>query len=214
MGVPGNGTLPSREGLGMGGVHSSRSSEPVTRPTALKIPPPVPLTLDGGAAGGSAVGRLAHWLPQCVQVGAATQRRPHCSPAAAALRPTCHRAQRMARRSSRSGHKSEPAFAFRAARLRAWRVVGGTIWPAQHRAEHSAANCKPVSSSSGTVGRAQRDGHWGPRPRPRERPPSLARRLRWPISPHSRDQCLERFTSRAKGSFQRRFGTHADGQVQ
>ena len=38
-----------------------------------KIPPQVPLTKDGGAAGGSAVGRLAHGLPvfrvtqQCIR---------------------------------------------------------------------------------------------------------------------------------------------------
>ena len=63
MGVCGCCTLPSREGLGKGGLHGSRSSEPVSWPTALKIPPQVPLTQDGGAAGGSAVGRLAHALP-------------------------------------------------------------------------------------------------------------------------------------------------------
>ena len=44
----------------MGGVPysepSSRSDEPASRPTALKIPPQVPLMKDGGAAGGSAVG--------------------------------------------------------------------------------------------------------------------------------------------------------------
>ena len=36
-----------------------------------------------------------------------------------------------------------------AARLRAWRVTGVAIWPAPHRAERSAATCKPVSSPSG-----------------------------------------------------------------
>ena len=40
----------------MGGVERSRSDEPVSRPTALKIPPSVPLMKDGGATGGSAVG--------------------------------------------------------------------------------------------------------------------------------------------------------------
>ena len=33
--------------------------------------------------------------------------------------------------------------------LRAWRVPGVANWPAPHRAEHSAATCKPVSSSNG-----------------------------------------------------------------
>src|SRR5687768_12759099 len=59
----GHGPFPHGKGLGMGGVLRSRSSEPVSRPTASKIPPQVPLTFDGGAAGGSAVGRLAHGLP-------------------------------------------------------------------------------------------------------------------------------------------------------
>ena len=63
MGVCGYCALPSREGLGMGGLHGSRSSEPVSRPTALKIPPQVPLAHRRGLAGGSAVGRLAHALP-------------------------------------------------------------------------------------------------------------------------------------------------------
>ena len=40
----------------MGGVQRSRSDEPVSRPTALNIPPSVPLMKDGGATGGSAVG--------------------------------------------------------------------------------------------------------------------------------------------------------------
>jgi solute:Na+ symporter, SSS family len=41
-----------------------------------------------------------------------------------------------------------------AARLRAWRVTGVAIWPAPHRAERSAATCKPVSSPSGPRSRA------------------------------------------------------------
>ena len=56
----GVGRAPSfREGVGDGWscLSSSRSSAPVTRPTVLLIPPQVPLTKDGGAAGGSAVGR-------------------------------------------------------------------------------------------------------------------------------------------------------------
>ena len=106
-------SLTGRVGDGWGS--SSRSSEPVSRPTALKIPPQVPLTLDGGAAGGSAVGRLAHGLPLL----RSTQRRGRCaslpgaavaaeatahSRAPAPLRPTCHQAQRLARRSSRGEH--------------------------------------------------------------------------------------------------------------
>jgi len=41
-----------------------------------------------------------------------------------------------------------------AARLRAWRVTGVAIWPVPHRAERSAATCKPVSSPSGPRSRA------------------------------------------------------------
>lgn len=47
----------------MGGLPRNRSSELVSRPTALKIPPQVPLAHRRGLAGGSAVGRLAHTLP-------------------------------------------------------------------------------------------------------------------------------------------------------
>ena len=57
------------------GTASSPSSAPVTRPTAEKLPPQVPLTHDGGAAGGCAVGRPAHGLPP-PRVGAAS--RPMC----------------------------------------------------------------------------------------------------------------------------------------
>ena len=38
---------------------------------------------------------------------------------------------------------------YAAALLRAWRVTGMAIRPAPHRAEHSAATCKLVSSPSG-----------------------------------------------------------------
>ena len=37
-------------------VANTRNGEPVSRPTALKIPPQVPLVPDGGAVGGIAVG--------------------------------------------------------------------------------------------------------------------------------------------------------------
>ena len=56
----------------------------------LKIPPQVPLTKDGGAAGGSAVGRLAHGLPR-VRV---TQRRSRCATKEAAGARLAHRVQR------------------------------------------------------------------------------------------------------------------------
>jgi hypothetical protein len=55
VGVLGN-CAPSltAKGLGMGGLHSSRSSEPASRPTALKIPPQVPLAQSTGACWGGA----------------------------------------------------------------------------------------------------------------------------------------------------------------
>jgi len=55
--------------------------------------------------------------------------------------------ERLARRSSRCEHLF--AFLHSAARLRGWQVTGVAIWPAPHRAERSAATCKPVSSPSG-----------------------------------------------------------------
>jgi hypothetical protein len=51
-----------------------------------------------------------------------------------------------------AGMPRRSAVGLQAARQRAWRVTGGTIWR-EHRA----------SSSSGTVDHAQRDGHRGPR---------------------------------------------------
>lgn len=43
-------------GVAVQAVANTRSGEPVTRPTALKIPQQVPLTQDGGAVWGIAVG--------------------------------------------------------------------------------------------------------------------------------------------------------------
>ena len=118
----------------MGGLPSSRSSEPVSRPTALKIPPQVPLADRRGLAGGSAVGRLAH--------GAATP----AGGAAKRSRPQCHEQRRPCGRRAtkrsdwRGGRAAASTSSIRssAARHRAWRVAGVTIWPV--RSPRSAAS--------------------------------------------------------------------------
>jgi len=169
----------------MGGVLRSRSSEPVSRPTAMKIPPQVPLTLDGGAVGGA---RWDDWRTGCPSPWSA-QRRGRCasspgaavaaqpterSRAEAALRPTCHQAQRLARRSSRCEHLSAPLPS--AARLRVWRVTGVAIWPAPHRAK------RPASQSVRQAGlvHAQREGIRTRDPWARERAAACLSRLRRP----------------------------------
>ena len=94
-------------------VANMRNGEPVSWPTALKIPPQVPLIQDGGAVGGSRGAEPAPWAATATSGARATangvtatlarrlQRaaRP-CSRGPAAMRPTCHQAQRLARRSS------------------------------------------------------------------------------------------------------------------
>ena len=94
-----------------------RNGEPVFRPTALKIPPQVPLIEDGGAVGGSRWAEPAPWAATAASRARATadgvtaplaRRLPRAARARsrepAPLRPTCHKAQRLARRSSRPEH--------------------------------------------------------------------------------------------------------------
>lgn len=80
---------------------------------------------------------LAHRLPRAAHP---------CSRGPAALRPTCHQAQRLARQSSR------PALTWlQVARLRAWRVAGVTIWherSARERSLRSAVREQRASSSN------------------------------------------------------------------
>src|ERR1019366_2018046 len=84
--------LSSREGVGDGWSCSlrSRSSAPVTRPTALLIPQQVPLVADGGAAWGSAVGRSGaraalHTSGGCAGEAAAPSPLPRDGASAAAV---------------------------------------------------------------------------------------------------------------------------------
>ena len=169
MGVCGCCALPSREGLGMGGLHSSRSSEPVSRPTALKIPPHVPLAHRRGLAGGSAVGRLAHALPPqrgskpcggCDSLPGATAAASEPSNdaklggTAAGVTRSGPKGQRLARRSSRAEHFN--AFSASAARHRAWRVLGGRS--GRCAARGAAACMRRRSVRQAGLVQAQREG--------------------------------------------------------
>ena len=100
------------------GFNSSRSSEPVSRPTARRSPHKSPSPLTGAQLGGARWDdwRMGCHLPRAAQCrgrcasspGAAVAAQPtERSRAAAALRPTCHQAQRLARRSSRCEHLPE-----------------------------------------------------------------------------------------------------------
>ena len=131
---------------------NTRNGEPVSRPTALKIPPQVPLASDGGAVGGIAVGcnrligqRPRHGGPEqrgrrdSVSWRDGRRERPaRHSRGPAALRPTCHQAERLARRSSRTEHISNsggPASGVAGGR-------GGDLRRAQRTgAQRSAAQC-------------------------------------------------------------------------
>ena len=103
--------------LAVQAVTNRRNGEPVSRPTALKIPPQVPLIPDGGAVGGLRWAEPAPWAAtatpraraiadgvtaplarRLLRAARPTSRRP------TPLRPTCHKAQRLARRSSRPEH--------------------------------------------------------------------------------------------------------------
>ena len=80
-------------------------------------------------------------------------------------RPTCHQAQQLARRCSRSGLTGSGAVGLQAARLRAWRVAGVTIWH-ERSAKRNAVE-RSARASDQFVKRARRsrtrDGHQGPR---------------------------------------------------
>ena len=82
---------------------------------------------------------------------AAAAQRPATPRARASPRPACHQASRLARWSSPCEHLKGSA-----ARLRAWRVPGVTIWPAE-AIEAQRCERRPVSSSSVPV-HAQREG--------------------------------------------------------
>lgn len=170
----GVGMAPSLTGRGRGWVVFF-AAEAVSRfpGPPLEDPPTSPPHWLTGARGGSAVGRLAHGLP-LPTVGAAS--RPMCQ---LTWRSGCSAAGRTITSSggpaadvppsAANGAAVEPLIAgcaaatplratqglrLSAARLRAWRVTGVAIWPAPHRAERSAATCKPVSSPSGPRSRA------------------------------------------------------------
>ena len=108
----------------------------------------------------TAAGVTARWRNGCREAARPRSRGP------AALRPTCHQAQRLARRSSRPEHSRS---GIQAARLRAWRVAGVTIWHARStRSEAQRSGAQRRARAAGQfVKRARRsrtrDGHQGPR---------------------------------------------------
>jgi hypothetical protein len=107
----------------------------------------------GGTTGARAAtfhGRrsVAADIPACL-----TQRLQRSRPNTHEQRRPCGRratkrakGERLARRLSRCEHCCTPVFSGPASGLA---VTGVAIWPAPHRAERSAATCKPVSSPSG-----------------------------------------------------------------
>ena len=159
------GTGPSFRGRGGGWVvfSRSRSSAPVSRPTAVLIPPQVPLDEGRGRSwgerGGTSGARAAS--PQrrrsvaadvTARLAQRTQRRRHQDRAPAAPRPTCHQAQRLARRTSRCSPIrlfSGPASGVAGDR--------GDDLAGVERSKRSAASAATASSSRGLV-HAQREG--------------------------------------------------------
>ena len=140
----------SRPGAGKVSVISSRSSEPTSRLTAQRSPHQSPSPRHGGWWGDCGG-------PQGERAARAFGRRSAAKTTdmtlgAASPRPPCDQA-------TATGAAAEPQRArSTAARLRAWRVVGVTIWPA--RAGRSPSTT--VSSSSGLVVDAQRERHQEP----------------------------------------------------
>jgi hypothetical protein len=150
-----------------------RNGEPDSRPTALKIPPPVPLTEDGDAVGGIAVGPtgttdsdrnakraaatvdgvtapLARRLPRAA--------RP-CSRGSAPLRPTCHQAQQLARRSSRPKHAPNsggPAPGVAGGRGRSGTSAAHGCEAQRSEAQHKGASSGPVRQAGPSVATPRR----------------------------------------------------------
>ena len=149
----------------MGGVPRSRSDEPVPRPTALKIPPSVPLMKDGGATGGARWVALAKRLQEEKAVPAAqsndvtgflAQRtRAGARHVLEGWRPCGRRAtKRSDWRVGRAGPSTSThwpwllAVRLSAARLRAWRVAGVTICPVRSTRNEVQFPTGTVSSSA------------------------------------------------------------------
>ena len=158
----------------------SRGDEPVSRPTASKIPPQVPLAKDGGAAGGSAVGRTG--AEGCKGMKRARSNGERCarSPGATDARrrpPSCLRVGVSAERVTPSGPKAE-RLARGPSRLDRYEASSGpasgmagarggdlAVGP---RPKRSAVSSATVSSPSALV-HATHEGKTARDPRVRER---------------------------------------------
>ena len=134
----GQGPFP-REGVGDGETKRSRSGEPVTWPTAERSPHKSPSPMDGGAVGGV---RWVRWRTRCPNLfGRPAQRRRPGELSSGGCRE-----RRDTKRSDWRGVRAAaitsgvPGFrlpGLPAARLRVWRVTGGTVWRSGR--DHSAA---------------------------------------------------------------------------
>jgi hypothetical protein len=128
--------------------------------------------------------------------------------------------QRLARRSSRCDHSRASGFRMSglpAARPRAWRVTGGTIWRAGRDHSAAAGAARASVRPAGFVV-AQRQGNQDRDPRSRERaaahvPPALPA-MKCPLLPCARAQrAVERKTKmgpKAHGSNKAQFGHRLD----
>jgi translation initiation factor IF-2 len=186
-----------------------RNGEPVPRPTALKIPPQVPLIPGRGRGGGSRWAEPAPWAATATQRARAT--------AAGATGPLAHRLPRAARPIP-EGRRLCGRRATKRSDWRGGRAGPSSLLPsggpapgvAGGRGEDLAGEARPESKRSGATkrgagqfvkraretdgGHVPRDGHQGPRgPRPREGPPSSSRR-------RSRPGCVARRMEARQGS--------------
>ena len=138
----------------MGGVPSSRSSEPATRPTARRSPHKSPSLTDGGAVGG------ARWVARRTRCPAHSGRRSRAARGeddrtVHPLRRPCGR--RDTKRSDWRGGRAaadtprSSAVGVQAARHRAWRVAGVTIW---HERSARSGACGALCASIGSVRQA------------------------------------------------------------
>ena len=150
----GHGPFLHGKGLGMGGLHSSRSSEPVSRPTALKIPPQVPLARSTGACWGERGGTTGARAATPAG-GAAKRSRPPCHEqrrpcGRRATKRSDWRGGRAAASTSMDSVSSGPASGVAGGR--------GDDLAGAKPTQRSVVGAAPVSSSSALVVHAQREG--------------------------------------------------------
>jgi len=138
----GDGPFPHGKGWGLGGVETAAVAVRRHPGPPREDPPTSPPRRAWGARGGIAVGRLAHRLPP---TGGAAQRRRLQAHAGRRLRD-----RRATKRSDwRGGRAGTRTCAFKAARLRAWRVAGVTSWWSAQRRRGAAPRAWPPGRQAG-----------------------------------------------------------------